>query len=153
MESTLPKPDFIATGTSHASTIVYWIATALFCLQMSFTAYAELCLPQVAEAFTHLGFPDYFREELSFPKLLGQAPGRGPDTCAGAATAQGVGLGRLRDRPRLGADRSPRGGRRPGGLGLGSGHRRAVGDLVLLLAPPAPGADLHTMAAPSMERP
>src|SRR5206468_12435538 len=51
--------------------IGFWIATALFCLQMSFTAYAQLTLPQVAEAFTHLGFPAYFRVELSWAKLLG----------------------------------------------------------------------------------
>jgi len=40
-------------------------------LQMSFTAYAQLRLPQVAETFTRLGFPDYFRVELSWAKLLG----------------------------------------------------------------------------------
>ncbi len=55
----------------NPKTIVYWTVTALFCLQMSFTAYAELRLPQVAEAFTHLGFPGYFRVELSWAKLLG----------------------------------------------------------------------------------
>ena len=72
MESTLQKPAFIATTTTlKAGTIVYWIVTAVFCLQMSFTAYAELQLPQVAEAFTHLGFPAYFRVELSWAKLLG----------------------------------------------------------------------------------
>ena len=49
----------------------FWIATALLCLQMSFTAYAQLNLPQVAEAFTHLGFPAYFRVELACAKLLG----------------------------------------------------------------------------------
>src|ERR1700677_280130 len=49
----------------------FWIATALFCLQMSFTAYAELQLPQVAAAFTHLGFPAYFRVELSWAKFFG----------------------------------------------------------------------------------
>jgi hypothetical protein len=38
---------------------------------MTFTAYAELRLPQVAEAFTHLGFPAYFRVELSWAKLIG----------------------------------------------------------------------------------
>jgi len=38
---------------------------------MGFTAYAQLTLPQVAEMFTHLGFPDYFRVELSWAKLLG----------------------------------------------------------------------------------
>src|SRR5436309_2311636 len=48
-----------------------WIFTALFCLQIGFTAYAQLRLPQVAEAFTHLGFPAYFRVELSWAKLLG----------------------------------------------------------------------------------
>ena len=51
--------------------IGFWIATALFCLQMGFTVYAQLRLPEVAQAFTHLGFPDYFRIELSWAKLLG----------------------------------------------------------------------------------
>jgi hypothetical protein len=45
--------------------------TALLCLQLGFTAYAQLTLPQVAEAFTHLGFPDYFRVELAWAKFLG----------------------------------------------------------------------------------
>jgi hypothetical protein len=72
MESTLQKPALVAAETTlDAGTIVYWIATALFCLQMTFTAYAQLSLPQVAEAFTHLGFPGYFRVELSLAKLLG----------------------------------------------------------------------------------
>jgi hypothetical protein len=52
---------------------MYWVVTALFCLQMSFTAWGELRLPQVAEAFTHLGFPGYFRVELSWAKFLGVA--------------------------------------------------------------------------------
>ena len=47
------------------------VVTALFCLQIGFTADAQLRLPQVAEAFTHLGFPAYFRVELSGAKLLG----------------------------------------------------------------------------------
>jgi hypothetical protein len=51
--------------------IAFWTTTALFCLQMGFTAYAQLHLPQVAAAFRHLGFPDYFRVELSWTKLLG----------------------------------------------------------------------------------
>jgi hypothetical protein len=71
MESTLQNSAFVATTTPSARTIVYWIATVLFCLQMGFTAYAQLTLPQVAEAFTRLGFPDYFRVELSWAKLLG----------------------------------------------------------------------------------
>ena len=56
---------------AKVTNIAYWIVTALFCLQMSFTAYAQLSLPQVAEAFKHLGFPDYFRVELSLAKFLG----------------------------------------------------------------------------------
>ena len=59
--------------TSKAMRIGYWIATALLCLQMSFTAYAQLALPQVAAAFEHLGFPPYFRVELSWAKFLGVA--------------------------------------------------------------------------------
>jgi hypothetical protein len=56
---------------SKAIVIGFWIVTALFCLQIGFTAYAQLRLPQVAESFTHLGFPAYFRVELSWAKLLG----------------------------------------------------------------------------------
>jgi len=51
----------------------FWIVTALFCLQIGFTAYAQLRLPQVAAAFAHLGFPDYFRVENSWAKLIGIA--------------------------------------------------------------------------------
>lgn len=68
MELTMQKPALAAAKTT---TILYWSVTALFCLQMSFTAYAQLRLPQVAEAFTHLGFPPYFRVELACAKLLG----------------------------------------------------------------------------------
>ena len=56
---------------TKGSLIGFWIVTALFCVQMSFTAYAQLRLPQVAEAFTHLGFPGYFRIELSLAKFVG----------------------------------------------------------------------------------
>src|SRR5437763_4090644 len=74
MQPTLQKTAPAGARTNpKATTIVFWIVTALFCLQMSFTAYAELRLPQVADAFTHLGFPDYFRVELSWAKLLGVA--------------------------------------------------------------------------------
>jgi hypothetical protein len=72
MESTLQKPALVAAkATTKANSIVYWLVTVLFCLQMSFTAYAQLRLPQVAAAFTHLGFPTYFRVELSWAKFLG----------------------------------------------------------------------------------
>ena len=58
-----PRPKGMVAG--------FWIATALFCFQIGFTAYAQLSLPQVAEAFTHLGFPNYFRIELALAKFLG----------------------------------------------------------------------------------
>ena len=72
MESTLQNPALLLVKTtSKAKTIAFWIVTALFCLQMAFTAYAQLRLPEVAAAFAHFGFPDYFRVELSWAKLLG----------------------------------------------------------------------------------
>ncbi len=51
----------------------FWIVTAIFCLEMSFTAYYELrVLPQAAQAFTRLGFPaSFFRVELSVAKVAG----------------------------------------------------------------------------------
>lgn len=58
---------------SRAVTAAFWITTALLALQMGFTAYAQLRLPQVAETFRHLGFPGYFRVELSWAKLAGIA--------------------------------------------------------------------------------
>jgi hypothetical protein len=72
METTLQRPVLVAAKTTfNAKAIVYWMATTLFCLQMSFTTYAQLRLPQVAQEFTHLGFPDYFRVELSLAKIVG----------------------------------------------------------------------------------
>lgn len=53
--------------------IGYWVVTAILCLQMGFTAYAQLNLPQVAEAFARMGFPSYFRIELAWAKLIGIA--------------------------------------------------------------------------------
>jgi hypothetical protein len=64
-------PMGLSMPRSKAIVVGFWIVTALFCLQTGFTAYAQLRLPQVAEAFAHLGFPDYFRVELALAKLLG----------------------------------------------------------------------------------
>jgi hypothetical protein len=44
---------------------------ALFAFHMTFTAYAQLKQSQVAAAFVHLGFPTYFRIDLSWAKLAG----------------------------------------------------------------------------------
>ena len=61
--------------TSRALVTGFWIFTALFCLEMIFTAYYELLvLPQAAQAFTRLGFPAAsFRVELSWAKVAGVA--------------------------------------------------------------------------------
>jgi hypothetical protein len=58
---------------SRGLVVGFWIFTALFCLEMIFTAYYELLvLPQAAQAFTRLGFPAaYFRVELSWAKVAG----------------------------------------------------------------------------------
>lgn len=53
--------------------IGYWVATALFTLQMGFTAYAQLTLPQLVEVFSALGYPQYFRVELAWLKVAGLA--------------------------------------------------------------------------------
>jgi putative oxidoreductase len=67
----------LAVGRTNSKniTIAYWIFTALFCLEMIFTAYYELMvLPQAAQAFARLGFPaDFFRVELSWAKVVGVA--------------------------------------------------------------------------------
>jgi DoxX-like family len=57
--------------TRKRTVIAFWIVTAILSLQIGFTAYAQLRLPQVAEAFTHLGFPGYFRVENALFKLAG----------------------------------------------------------------------------------
>ena len=72
----IEQPNLVAVRTRtrtnlKLTAITYWIATALLCLQMAFTAYAQLRLPQVTEAFIRLGFPRYFRVELAWAKLLG----------------------------------------------------------------------------------
>jgi hypothetical protein len=61
--------------TSKGLVAGFWIFTALFCLEMSFTAYYELLrLPEAAQAFARLGFPaGYFRVELSWAKVAGVA--------------------------------------------------------------------------------
>jgi hypothetical protein len=56
---------------SRTTAVCFWIVTTLFCVQIGFTAYAQLTLPQLAEAFTRLGFPGYFRVQLALAKLLG----------------------------------------------------------------------------------
>jgi putative oxidoreductase len=75
-----------STTPSKTVLIAFWIFTALFCLEMSFTAYYELMrLPEAAQAFSRLGFSaPAFRIELSWAKVVGviallipQIPARG----------------------------------------------------------------------------
>lgn len=57
---------------SKTVVIAFWIVTALFCVEMIFTAYWEWFTPQAAQAFARLGFPAAsFRVELSVAKMLG----------------------------------------------------------------------------------
>lgn len=66
------EPAFLANpAISNRTAILFWIFTALFCLEMSFTAYYELTNHGM-QAFTRLGFPnENFRFELSLAKLVG----------------------------------------------------------------------------------
>lgn len=50
---------------------IYWVSTGLFAAMMTASAIAYLTSPDMAKAFTHLGFPAYFRVELAVAKLLG----------------------------------------------------------------------------------
>jgi DoxX-like family len=69
------SPMDLSMPRSKGIVIAFWIVTALFCLEMIFTAYYELLvLPEAAEAFTRLGFPaDHFRVALSWAKVAGVA--------------------------------------------------------------------------------
>jgi len=59
--------------TSKWVVVGFWISTVIFALQMGFTAYAQLQVPQVAGEFARLGFPGYFRVELTWAKFAGLA--------------------------------------------------------------------------------
>ncbi len=73
METTSHNPAPAVRTAPRSITIAFWIFTAIFCLEMCFTAYYEL-LPQGAMAFARLGFPAHaFRMELSLAKLVGVA--------------------------------------------------------------------------------
>jgi hypothetical protein len=53
------------------SRIVYWVATGITALMMTFSAFAYITKPEIKAGFHHLGFPDYFRVELAVAKLIG----------------------------------------------------------------------------------
>lgn len=75
LAGTMSYPTVSMRSVKAAKWVVagFWISTVIFALQMGFTAYAQLRLPQVAGEFARLGFPDYFRVELSWAKFVGLA--------------------------------------------------------------------------------
>jgi hypothetical protein len=57
----------------NLSRIAYWLSTGLFSIMMAYSAYRYLTEPMFDQAFTHLGYPAYFRVELAVAKFLGAA--------------------------------------------------------------------------------
>ena len=51
--------------------IMYWTTTGLFCLWILLNAYLYLTSKEAKLICVHLGFPDYFRVELAFAKMIG----------------------------------------------------------------------------------
>lgn len=51
--------------------IIYWATTGLIGAAMLMNAYLYFTDPKMAEAFRHLGFPDFFRVELGIAKIIG----------------------------------------------------------------------------------
>lgn len=50
--------------------IIYWVVTTLVSLQLILAGVMYFTDPEVATGFGHLGFPDYFRQELGIAKIL-----------------------------------------------------------------------------------
>jgi hypothetical protein len=62
------------TQTSKRDTIIYWLTTVAVCTVMAFSAVnfnLNEPLGPMKGAFTHLGYPSYFRIELTAAKALG----------------------------------------------------------------------------------
>lgn len=54
-----------------ATKITYWITTSLVSLSLAMAGIMYFLNPEVAAGFAHLGFPDYFRQELGIFKIIG----------------------------------------------------------------------------------
>ena len=78
-------PAFVAAKTPQSHDHLYWIVTALFCLQMSFTP-TRNCACRRWRKLHPPRLPRYFRVELSWAKLLGVVLMLAP-----CRAAQGVG--------------------------------------------------------------
>jgi VIT1/CCC1 family predicted Fe2+/Mn2+ transporter len=57
--------------TPETLRIIYWTTNSLFCLGMLMSAIQYLTKPEMKAAFSHLGYPSYFRVELAIAKILG----------------------------------------------------------------------------------
>lgn len=53
--------------------VLYWSATGIFSVMMLMSGIMYFSSPEVAQGFTHLGFPGYFRIELGIAKIAGVA--------------------------------------------------------------------------------
>lgn len=62
---------FVSKDIMKTTKITYWTVTAIVALMMVYSAYAYLTQPAMAQAFHHLGYPDYFRKELAIAKIIG----------------------------------------------------------------------------------
>ena len=51
--------------------IIYWTSTGIIAFIMLASAYYFCFSDEAKEAFAHLGYPDYFRVELTIAKTLG----------------------------------------------------------------------------------
>jgi hypothetical protein len=51
--------------------IIYWTTTGLLSAAMLMNAYLYFTDPKMADAFKHLGFPDFLRAELAISKIIG----------------------------------------------------------------------------------
>ena len=80
------SPMDLSMPRSKGTVIGFWTVTALFCLQIGFTVYAQLSLPQVAEGVQ----PPRLPRLLPGRARVGQASRRGTVAGAGAGAAQGV---------------------------------------------------------------
>lgn len=50
--------------------ILYWTSTTLITLMTAMAGIMYFTSPEVAAGFHHLGFPDFFRQELGIAKLI-----------------------------------------------------------------------------------
>ena len=51
--------------------IIYWVTTGLVAVGMLFSAYQYFKDGAMAEAYKHLGFPDFLRVEIGIAKIIG----------------------------------------------------------------------------------